>query len=167
VQPGVSVGVIIVSFAVVIASLCGCSPDSSTTEPGAIPEAHPQEIEGTHDPQDLDPLTAERWIDNVHIGHSVDPSGEIAQNERADAFATDAPAYLSMEVTDATAGTQVLVSVVDAETESELWSDTKTIRFGDSHLVFQIDTSALGSGEYRADVWVGDERVARRQFDVT
>lgn len=147
-------------------ALIGCSSSSTETEPGAVAETSKQEIEGTHDPSDLDPITAQRWIDNVHLGRTVDESGKIAFSERSDDFAAGDAAFLSMEVTDAAAGSKVLVSVVDATTESEIWSDSKTVEAGKSHLVFELDPGALGEGEYRADVYVGDERVARRDFDV-
>jgi hypothetical protein len=153
----------------VVMVLAGCAESDKPVEPaepGAVQKTHRGEIDGRHDGTDLDSITAQRWVDRVHVGRTVNPSGKIEEADRADVFRPGESVYLSMEVTDAPAGSAVQVSVVDAETENQLWSDTKQVEAGRSHLVFQIDPAKLGSGEYRAEVYVGDERVARREFEI-
>jgi hypothetical protein len=141
---------------------CNSQP---ATEPGAVAEVHKQEVPGTHDPSDVNPVVAQRWIDKVHLGRSIDASGQV--HDRTDDFTLDDPVYVSMEVTDTPAGSKVLVAVVDARTDRELWRDSKTVESGKSYLAFEVDRSSLGSGQYRADVFVADERVARRSFEIS
>ena len=111
-------------------------------------------------------IDEELWADKVHVGRWVDANGRITPNARADEFSLDDRVYVSMEVSEAPTGSPVLVLVVNATTNRELWSESRPIVAGVSHLVFEVDSSRLGSGAYRAEVYVGDERVSRHDFDI-
>lgn len=59
---------------VLAASLAiGCGSDP--VEPGATTATHDQEIPGTHAPNDLDPITAQRWVDDVRLGKALGQDG--------------------------------------------------------------------------------------------
>ena len=141
----------------------GCG--SGYREAGATPAASDHEIPGTHAANDLDPLTAARYIDDVRLGHAIDPEGKVPQDVESSVFRAHDDVHLSMEVTDAPAGSEVLVSVYDAATHALVWSDRKTVEPGRSYLDFVIDDD-LEPGRYDTHVIVGDEVAANRSFEV-
>ena len=140
----------------------GCTADQPA-ERGTVREAgHPEDDR----PMSYEAVDEQLWVDKVHVGRWVDANGQIAPSARADEFSLDDRVYVSMEVTEAPTGSPVLVLVVNATTNQELWSESRPIVDGVSRLVFEVDPGRLGSGEYRAEVYVGDERVSRHDFDV-
>jgi len=141
--------------------------ETATLEEGATPRTAQHELDGTRDPSDLDPITAQRWIDNVRMGHGVDPAGKIPEDMNGDNFGTNDPVYISMEVTDAPAGSKVRVAIFDKATDREVWTAEQSVAPGKTYLTFNIDRGKLPTGEYRAEVIVGDETVANRTFAVT
>jgi len=147
-----------------LSSACGTS--DSYVEPGATTTTHEREIPGANSPTDLDPLTAQRYIDHVRIGHEVDPEGQVPSGREAGAFRASEPLYVSMEVTDAPAGSKVRLSIRDRETNALVWSNEGTVEAGKSYLTFEVGSGKLAHGDYRADVIIGDETVARREFQV-
>ena len=128
----------------------------SEPEPGATTEVVEQEIPGTHDSRDLDPLTAHLWIDDVRLDGAVTPGR----------FGTGDTVLVSMRVTDAPSGSVVKVMILDAGSR-EVWADERQVRPKDPRLNFTVTGQRLGEGTYEARVLVGDEVVARRHFEVS
>ncbi len=143
---------------------CGSSPRGSV-EPGATAAVSESEIPGRHSPDDLDPLTAQRFVDHVRLGRDVDVEGQVPPQLVARTFATGSPIYVSLEVTDAPAGSLIQVALVDSATTEQVWSDRKPVPAGRSYLSFKVD-DRLPLGSYLARVTIGDETVARREFEV-
>jgi hypothetical protein len=149
-----------------LAFLClGCGLGTEV-ENGATTRAADQEIPGTHAPDDLDPYTAQRWIDHVMVGRELDVNESVPSAGVTNSFATDDQIHVSMEVTDAPAGSVVAMTVINGLTGEQVWHEEKPIQAGRSHLAFSLDADDLGAGRYRAAVTVGDEEVANRAFVV-
>jgi hypothetical protein len=149
-------------------ALCaGCGQDNldSYVEPGATTAASAIEISGHNSPNDLDPLTAARYIDHVRLGRGLDAEGQVPRDFVASGFHPGEAIQLSMEVTDAPAGSIVRVSVREVDTNRETWVQEKKVAPGKSYLSFAISTELLPS-DYRADVIIGDEVVADKKFQV-
>ncbi len=152
------------SMALALLSLgCGLT---QTGEDGAIARTADREIPGTHSPYDLDPITAERWIDDVRVGRDLDVNNSVPEGALSNAFSADDPIHVSMEVTNAPAGTMVRMSVVDGRTRQRVWSQEAPVSPGRSHLSFSLSAEELGAGYFRAEVLVGDETVVARSFVV-
>lgn len=144
-------------------ALAGCSSEQPAQRGYSVES---EAGDGHAEPMRYEAIDEELWVDKVHVGHMVDANGQISPSARADEFSLDDRVYVSMEVSDAPTDLPVLVLVVNAATNQELWSESRPIEAGMSHLVFEVDPAWLGSGEYRAEVFVGDERVSRHDFDV-
>jgi hypothetical protein len=142
-----------------------CAPGAPEAEPGATPTTAPSELPGDNSPADLDAITAERWVDHVRLGRGLDPDGKVPDHMATDAFGADEEIWISMEVTDAPVGSRVRVNVRDPETRQTVWTEERPVEPGASHLGFSID-EGLAPGDYRAEVIIGDERVADRTFQV-
>lgn len=139
-------------LAAAIAVRCG----SIEPEPGATSEVIAHEIPGTHAENDLDPVTAHLWIDDVRLD-GTSGSGRYRPGDTV---------LVSMRVTDAPAGSVVRVSIHDAGNQ-EVWADERQVSPRDPRLSFTITGHRLGAGAYEARVLVGDEVVARRNFEVS
>jgi hypothetical protein len=142
---------------------CGAEP---VVEPGATSKTYSDEIPGTHAPNDLDPITAQRWIDDVRLGKMIGEDGVVAEEAAATRFNASEPIHVSMRVSDAPAGSVIKVAVLN-QAGTEVWSDQRAVIAGAEHLQFTIDEGSLSAGSYETRVIVGDERVANKRFDVT
>ena len=125
-------------------------------EPGATTEVVDREIPGAHASNDLDPVTAHRWVDDVRLDGSPTP-GQFHPGDTV---------LVSMRVSDAPAGSVVRVSIHDAG-DREVWVDERPVSREEPRLSFSITGHRLGAGDFEARVLVGDEVVARRSFAVT
>lgn len=121
---------------------------------------------GTDSPGDLNPVEAQTMVDDVTLGHSTAADGTIAADQQGDDFAPGDAVHVSMEVGDTPAGSAVKV-VWYGPGETKIGEETKTVSAGTSHLAFQsADTASWAKGDYRAEVWIGDEKVNTQQFQI-
>jgi len=124
-----------------------------------------QEIAGINQPGDLNPVEAQTMIDDVTIGHKVNADGMIDTEDQGDDFAPGETVYVTMKAADAPAGSAVKV-VWFGPGETRINEEEKTVQTGAQYLTFQTDTASWQKGDYRAEVWIGDEKVNTQQFQV-
>jgi len=127
--------------------------------------ASTSEISGTQSPNDLNPVRAQSFIDDVTIGHSVGADGAIPTGQTGDDFAPGQTIYLAMKVKDAPANTAVKV-VYYGPGEKTVGEETKNVPSGATYMTFEKATKGWPKGDYRADVFAGDEKVNSQQFQV-
>ena len=121
---------------------------------------------GVNSPGDLNPVEAQTMIDDVTIGHSTAADGSIAADQQGDDFAPGDTINVSMEVGDTPAGSAVKV-VWYGPGETKVGEETKTVNAGDHYKSFEsASTSSWAKGDYRAEVWIGDEKVNTQQFQI-
>jgi hypothetical protein len=126
-----------------------------------------QEVAGADQPGDLNPVEAQTFIDDVTIGHKVGADGLIAAEDQGDDFAPGDPVYITMKVADAPAGSKVKVAWYGPG-ETKITEEEKDVTPGQQYLTFSAtDTGSWQKGDYRAEVWIGDERVNQQQFNIT
>jgi len=123
------------------------------------------EIPGTASPNDLNPIKAQAFIDDVTIGHEIAADGTIPAGKTGDDFAPGQPVHIAMKVKDAPAGTAVKV-VFYGPGEKNVGEDTKKVAGGETFMAFKKDTKGWPKGDYRAEVWTGDEKVNTQQFQI-
>lgn len=147
----------------------GCSPrDVDRAQPNAeerTPAVTETEKPGVDAPGDLNPVEAQLRIDDVTLGHEVGPDGAIVAGKTGDDFAPGDMIHLAMEVGDTPAGSAVKV-VWFGPGETRISEDTKPVVAGSKYLGFHTATTGWALGDYRAEVWVGDEKVNTQQFQV-
>lgn len=143
----------------------GAEVDSSDSSDTAV-QATGTELPGTDQPGDLNPVEAQIAVDDVTIGKQVGADGIIPAEAQGDDFAPGDTVNVVMEVGDTPAGSQVRV-VWYGPGETQIGEETKTVEAGRSHLGFQsTDTASWQKGDYRAEVWIGDEKVNTQQFQI-
>jgi hypothetical protein len=104
-------------------------------------------------------------IDQVRLGFGLNPEGRVSPGCAASTFSLHDPIHLSMQVTDAAAGSVVHVSVRDVVTQRIAWSEARPATPGHSFLTFEIG-GALAVGRYRAESTFGGEARNPRPFVV-
>ena len=124
-----------------------------------------KEVAGVEGSGDLNPVEAQTMIDDVTIGKMAGADGMIAMENQTDDFAPGQAVVLSMNASDSTAGSQVKVAVYGPG-EAKVGEQEKTIAAGTKYLTFDIETTGWGKGDYRAEVWIGDEKVNTQQFQI-
>jgi hypothetical protein len=125
-----------------------------------------QEKTGVNAQNDLNPVEAQTMVDDVTIGHKVGSDGMIAAADQGDDFAPGDPVYITMKVGDAPAGSAVKVAWYGPG-ETKITEDEKTVNQGAQYLTFEAaNTSSWQKGDYRAEVWIGDEKVNQQEFNV-
>jgi hypothetical protein len=123
------------------------------------------EVAGADAGDDLSPAEAEARIDDVTLGTALAGDGSIPMDQVTDDFAPGEEVHLAMEVGDTPAGSAIKV-VWLGESDARLHDETKTVAVGTHYLSFQVDTDNWALGDYRAEVWIGDERVNTQHFQI-
>jgi hypothetical protein len=140
-----------------------CGKDESEEVPVATTTTEQPGIEGA---ADVAPLTAQTWIDDFTLGSELGADGSMVAGKTGDDFAPGQPVHLAMEVGDAPANSQVKV-VWYGPNETKIGEETKPVVAGQKYLAFTAtDTASWAKGDYRAEVWVGDEKVNQQQFQI-
>ena len=120
---------------------------------------------GIGQPGDVAPPVAQAMVDDVNIGKSVGSDGQVPA-DAMDEFLPGEAIYLTMDVSDAAPGTEVRVVWIGpsdqriAEQRQRVASGTSILKFVSS------DTRQWKPGDYRAEVWVGDEKINDEAFDI-
>ncbi|MGZ8710943.1 MAG: hypothetical protein ACXW28_12035 [Thermoanaerobaculia bacterium] len=141
----------------------GCGRDE-TAEPPATTTTVEQA--GTASPSDIAPSTAQSWIDDVTIGSERAADGSMVAGKTGDDFAPGQPIHLTMEVGDAPPASTVKV-VWYGPNETKINEENKPVVSGQKYLAFTAqDTASWAKGDYRAEVWIGDEKVNTQQFQI-
>lgn len=123
------------------------------------------EMAGVNQPGDLNPVEAQTFIDDVTVGHKVGADGMIATEDQGDDFAPGDKVYVTMKVADAPAGSVVKVAWYGPG-ETKINEEEKAVETGAQYLTFEADTASWQKGDYRAEVWTGDEKVNQQQFNI-
>ena len=158
---------ITVALGIALLLTLGCkkTDEATTGTAETATAATTSELAGTQSPNDLNPVRAQAYIDSVTIGHEVGADGAIPTGKTGDDFAPGQPVHIAMQVKDAPAGTAVKV-VFYGPGEKNVGEETKNIAGGEKFLAFQKDTTGWPKGDYRAEVWTGDEKVNTQQFQI-
>ncbi|MHB0970753.1 MAG: hypothetical protein ACYC7A_03365 [Thermoanaerobaculia bacterium] len=144
-------------------ALFACGRDE-TAEPPATTTTVEQP--GVESPSDVAPITAQTWIDDVTIGSELAPDGSMVAGKTGDDFAPGQPVHLTMEVGDAPPASAVKV-VWYGPNETKIGEESKPVVAGQKYLSFTAaDTASWAKGDYRAEVWIGDEKVNQQQFQI-
>jgi hypothetical protein len=122
---------------------------------------------GTDQPSDLNPIQAESRIDEVRLGRQAGADNAVPEDAEVDDFAPGDPMVVSMDVSGAPPQSAVKVVWVGPN-DARLGEETQQVAPGSMVLMFRApDTSAWKvDDEYRAEVWLADEKVADVDFDV-
>jgi hypothetical protein len=144
----------------------GCKQTESATtgsEPTAT-QASTEEIAGTTSPNDLNPVQAQSFIDDVSIGHEVGSDGSIPAGKTGDDFAPGEAVWVTMKVNNAPASSAVKITYSTGG--NKVGEETKQVPAGATYLSFSKDTKGWGKGDYDADVFIGDEKVNTQHFQI-
>jgi hypothetical protein len=110
------------------------------------------------------PMRTLPWVSDFRLGAALGKSGRLTQLK--DEFAPGEPVYLSMQVNDVPRGTVVGIYWYGPNNLT-LGYETQTVSSGQARLRFgQSDTRGLPEGAYRAEVWIGDDRIQVQHFDI-
>lgn len=144
-------------------ALFACGRDETAEPPATTTTV---EEAGTSSPSDVAPITAQTWIDDVTIGSELAPDGSMVAGKTGDDFAPGQPIHLTMEVGDAPPGSAVKI-VWYGPNETKIGEESKPVVAGEKYLSFTAtDTASWAKGDYRAEVWIGDEKVNQQQFQI-
>jgi len=114
----------------------------------------------------LDPAKAKNMVNDVTLGKKVSADGNIVSADQANKFAPGEPIFIEMQVGGAPAGTAVKVAWYDANNQ-KLAEDQKTVGKKVKYVDFQAkDAASWPQGDYRAEVWIGDQKVNTQQFTI-
>ena len=144
-------------------TLVACGRDE-TAEPPATTTTVEQA--GTTSPSDIAPTTAQSWLDDVTIGHQLAADGSIVTGQGGDDFAPGQPIHIAIETGDAPPSAVVKV-VWYGPNETKINEENKPVVAGQKYLNFTAaDTASWAKGDYRAEIWIGDEKVNTQQFQI-
>ena len=154
--------VLMATLVVLAIFAAGCREEASE----ARPEATTKEVPGVGNPSDVSPVNAQQWVDDVTIGHDLAADGSVTAGQGGDDFAPGQTVHLAMDVDDAPENTAIKV-VWYGPNETKINEETKNVAPNQKYMTFSAtNTSSWAKGDYRAEVWVGDEKVNQQQFQI-
>src|SRR5688500_4699177 len=154
---------LVMTLVLMTAVMVGCGRDE-TAEPPATTTTVEQS--GTSSPSDIAPTTAQTWLDDFTLGSELAPDGQMVAGKTGDDFAPGQAVHLSMETGDAPPNSAVKV-VWYGPNETKIGEENKPVVAGQKYLAFtSADTKSWAKGDYRAEVWIGDEKVNTQQFQI-
>ncbi|MGH9458735.1 MAG: hypothetical protein ACRD2J_13975 [Thermoanaerobaculia bacterium] len=147
-------------LAAILLALAACAREEVPTTPSAT------EVSGTTAIQDVNPITAQSWLDGFALGSEVGPEGTIAEGAAKNEFAPGDPIHVTMEVGDAPPASAVKVVWIGPG-DAPVGDEIRNVAGGQEQMHFQApDTTAWPAGAYRVEVWVADENVSTQQFRI-
>ena len=139
-------------------------PERAQVNPAAAtPAVSEKEKPGVSSPTDLAPATAQARIDEIKLGPTVAADGVVSDETHE--LAAGQTAHLSMAVGDAPAGSAVKV-VWFGPNDVRIGDQVETIAAGQRYLTFKNSTQGWAEGQYRVEVFLGDEKVGTEGFDI-
>lgn len=167
------------AMAALVTASFGCMKTETASEgSGTSPQtATTAEIAGTTNPDDLNPIAAQAYIDDVQLGHMLNADGTMMTEHMTDGtmmteyvtdtFSPGQTVHVTMSVRDAPADAAVKVAWYGPN-DTLIAEEQKNIPAGATTLAFSAsDTSKWLPGDCRAEVWIGDEKVSTQQFKMT
>lgn len=135
-------------------------------EPAKAPPVAPTaEMPSTTAAADISPITAQSYVDDIRFAPGARRASTTQFAFDANTFLVPEPVTLGMTVKDVPAGTAV--KVIWYGPKGRMNAETKHVRARDERLEFATrETSAWGVGKGRAEVWVGDEKIADLDFEL-
>jgi hypothetical protein len=154
---------LLLAVAMLSVFVVACGRDETAEPPAATTTV---EQPGTGSPADVAPITAQTWLDDVTIGSELAPDGSMAAGKTGDDFAPGQPIHLTIETGDAPPSAVVKV-VWYGPNETKIGEENKPVVPGQKYLSFTAaDTASWAKGDYRAEVWIGDEKINTQQFQI-
>lgn len=148
----------------VATTACKQSQEAATGSEPTATAVSTTEVAGTTSPNDLNPIQAQSFIDDVSIGHEVGTDGSIPTGKTGDDFAPGSTVHVTMKVNNAPDGSAV--KIVYTSNEKQVGEETKPVPAGATYLTFAKDTTGWPKGDYNADVYIGDEKVNTQHFQI-
>lgn len=154
---------LVMAMAALMVTTVACGRDETAEPPAATTT---MEQPGIESPADVAPTTAQSWIDDVTIGSELGADGSMVVGKTGDDFAPGQPIHIAMEVGDAPPSSTVMVRWIGPN-ETQIGEENKPVVAGQKYLNFTAaDTASWAKGDYRAEVWIGDEKVNQQQFQI-
>ncbi len=104
-------------------------------------------------------------LEQMRLGFALDVMGRVTPGCTASSFSVTDPIHLSLQVTGATEGSLVSVSVRDVVTQRIAWSEDRSVPAGGSHQTFEIGRG-IAQGNYRAQSTLGGKAARPQPFVV-
>jgi hypothetical protein len=147
--------------------LAGCRaqpPAAAKVNPSeATPAVSEKERPGTSQPNDLAPATAQARIDEIKLGSTTGADGAVANED--DDIVPGETVHLSMQVGDTPAGSAIKV-VWSGPNDARIGDEIKTVNAGERFAKFHRATNGWAEGDYKVDIFLGDEKVGTEAFEI-
>jgi hypothetical protein len=158
-----------VLLASVLPVVLACQAGEKGAEVGDAEDTAPAVVEkeaaGTDHPSDLNPVEAETMIDDVTIGDMTSGDNTIMPDRQRDEFTPGQTVFISVNVSDATAGSAMKV-LYFGPGEAKVAEKDVSIYEGQKYVAVEANTTDWPAGDYRAEIWIGDEKVNTQHFEI-
>jgi hypothetical protein len=152
---------------VTAAGLTGCSgePERAKVDPAkSTPTVAETERPGSNAPSDVNPVTAHLRISDLKVGTALGPDGKVADNTNL--VRPGDTVHASVAVGDVGAGSKVKAVWLGPDGQ-RLGDEVKTVEAGIAYLAFRApETSTWSVGDYKVEIYLGDELAASNGFDL-
>lgn len=144
---------------------CGATPDRAKQNAEKVtPTVTETERPGTAAPSDITPVTARLRISDLKVGTTLAADGSVADNENL--LHPGKPLHASIAIGDVAAGSKVK-AVWIGPNDQRIGDEVKEVATGAAFVVFHApDTSSWAAGDYKVEIYLGDELAISENFDI-
>lgn len=144
---------------------CAKAPERAAVEPEkTTPTVSETERPGSAAPSDITAMTAQVRISDLKVGPALGADGAVAEN--TDNFTAGDAVHASVAVGDAGAGSKVK-AVWSGPNEQRIFEEVLEVKQGAAFLVFRSpDTKTWAPGDYKVEIFLGDELASSESFDI-
>lgn len=154
--PSLLTGLVLTLF--VATSACGPA-DTATDEPN--------EDAQTAEATASEPDQATGWVGDVNLGTDVAADGTVPAGAVTDRVPLGEIVFLSVAVDEPPAGAQLRVTFLGPDGQVVAEDGKRVSPDAEAVFVSSGPTGDWTSGSYRAEVWLGAEKVAEASFELT
>jgi hypothetical protein len=160
-----------VPFAVVgifaLTALAGCAKETKRAESDmskTTPTVTETERPGQEAASDINPMTARLRVSDLKVGRALGADGAVAEN--VDELKPGEAVHASVAVGDVGAGSKIKAVWLGPDGQ-RLGDEVKTVEAGVAYLAFRApETSTWSAGDYKVEIYLGDELAASNGFDL-
>jgi hypothetical protein len=160
-----------VPFAVVgifaLTALAGCAKETKRAESDmskTTPTVTETERPGQEAASDINPMTARLRVSDLKVGRALGADGAVAEN--VDELKPGEAVHASVAVGDVGAGSKIKAVWLGPD-DKRIAEDVQEVSAGAAHIVFRSpDTKDWAGGDYKIEIYLGDELAASESFDI-
>lgn len=158
-------GTLTITLLALVALLAvGCAQEAEEPPPAAVTE----EVTGVDTPIDTGPIQVMSWLEDARFGSQANELGWVPDEFRRDEFLPGETVHFSARIGDDLPGDSAarVIWYNESGQDMQVGQEQATIPAGQQYFHTMTATDGWPVGDYRVEIWIGDEQAVDEDFDL-